>query len=405
MTTKIILDVRSISTNGEAPLKIAVSKNGMTAYYPLNKKIKPEYWDAKAEKVIGHQNKIAINNYIASMKAKFDNVMMQLTIDGVLGSMNAKRIKDKVADVLSPKSKDDDLFLVYFKKFADTRKAKNTQRIYNQTYAKLLDFSPAVKKLRFEDITKKWLESFEYYLANERDNDTNTIAIDMRNIRAVVNDAIDNDITTTYSFRKKYKIKHKETRKRSLSIKRLRELFNYEVEPFQEKYLDTFKLCFFLIGINIVDLCKLTTKNIEGDRLEYDRCKTGRHYSIRIEPEALNILNRYRGKAKIFGPAESQENYRVYANALDRGLKHIGPTERIKGELVRHPAFPGLSIYWARHTWATIAASLDIPKETISAALGHGIGNQTTSIYINFDTKKIDEANRKVIDYVLYDKK
>ena len=66
------------------------------------------------------------------------------------------------------------------------------------------------------------------------------------------------------------------------------------------------------------------------------------------------------------------------------------------------PLFPKLSTYWARHTWATIAAELDIPKETIAAALGHGLGNTTTAIYINFNTKKVDEANRRVIDYVLY---
>ena len=57
-------------------------------------------------------------------------------------------------------------------------------------------------------------------------------------------------------------------------------------------------------------------------------------------------------------------------------------------------------LYIARHTWATVAASLDIPKETISEALGHSIGSEVTSIYINFDRKKVDEANRKVIDMV-----
>ena len=61
-----------------------------------------------------------------------------------------------------------------------------------------------------------------------------------------------------------------------------------------------------------------------------------------------------------------------------------------------------LNIHIARHTWATIASELDIPKDTISAALGHG-GNSVTDIYINFDQRKVDEANRKVLDYVLYD--
>ena len=60
--------------------------------------------------------------------------------------------------------------------------------------------------------------------------------------------------------------------------------------------------------------------------------------------------------------------------------------------------------HWARHTWATIASYLDIPKETIAQALGHG-GNTVTDVYIDFDRRKIDEANRKVLDYVLYAKK
>ena len=62
-------------------------------------------------------------------------------------------------------------------------------------------------------------------------------------------------------------------------------------------------------------------------------------------------------------------------------------------------AFPFLSTYYTRHTWATLAAYLEIPKETIAAALGHG-KKDVTDIYIFFDQNKIDEANRRVIDYL-----
>lgn len=55
----------------------------------------------------------------------------------------------------------------------------------------------------------------------------------------------------------------------------------------------------------------------------------------------------------------------------------------------------------ARRSWATIAAELDIPKDTIGKALGHSEwDSSTTDLYIKFDNKKIDEANRKVIDYL-----
>jgi integrase len=61
-------------------------------------------------------------------------------------------------------------------------------------------------------------------------------------------------------------------------------------------------------------------------------------------------------------------------------------------------------MYWARHSWATVAIDLDIPKDTVAAALGHS-SNTVTDVYINFDRAKIDRANRMVLDYVLYDKK
>ena len=68
---------------------------------------------------------------------------------------------------------------------------------------------------------------------------------------------------------------------------------------------------------------------------------------------------------------------------------------------VFRPAFPMLSSYVARHSWATIAASLDIPKDVIAHALGHG-GSSVTDIYIDFDQRKVDEANRRVLDWVFY---
>ena len=65
------------------------------------------------------------------------------------------------------------------------------------------------------------------------------------------------------------------------------------------------------------------------------------------------------------------------------------------------PIVPGISTYFCRHTWGTIAEELGIPMDVISQALGHSFANRTTLIYVKFDKKKVDEANRKVIDYLL----
>ena len=411
-SVSVYLDIRTMK-DFEAQLKVAISKKGSSAYIPLGIWIKPNQWDRLRCKVKDHPNKAKINLFVQNRVITIQNTLMTMTLDGELTGMTATQIKNKI--IQSEKDDNEITFLDYFKKFTDLRKTANTRRIYRQTYEKITSYDKKSRLLRFEDINKGWLMEFEKWLREVRRNAINTIAIDMRNIRAVFNDAIDNDITTNYPFRKKYKIIKSPTKKRSLSIDKLRTLFDYKVEPFMQKYIDTFKLTFFLIGINPVDLCGLT--KIENGRIIFNRAKTGRLYSIKVEPEALHLFDKYRGKKHIFGLAEGMKDYFSFLTMLDKNLKRIGRVELVNNPnynphsnfkkflKVRHPEFPNLSIYWARHTWATVAASLDIPKETISMALGHGYGNQTTSIYIDFDMKKVDEANRKVLDYVLYDKR
>ena len=64
-----------------------------------------------------------------------------------------------------------------------------------------------------------------------------------------------------------------------------------------------------------------------------------------------------------------------------------------------------LTLYWARHSWATIAYSIGIPKDVISQALGHSFGVAIMDVYIDYDNEKVDEANRRVLDWVLYGKR
>ena len=84
-------------------------------------------------------------------------------------------------------------------------------------------------------------------------------------------------------------------------------------------------------------------------------------------------------------------NYRHFYNNLCKGLKEI------KEQL----GLEELTTYWARHSWATIARRLKISKDTIALALGH-CSHTVTDIYIEEDMQEVDEANRKVLDYVLY---
>lgn len=66
---------------------------------------------------------------------------------------------------------------------------------------------------------------------------------------------------------------------------------------------------------------------------------------------------------------------------------------------------PNLTTYWTRHSFATIAYEIGVPTDVIADCLGHKSAHRMTNIYIRKDAKFVDEANRKVIDYVLYNKR
>lgn len=293
-------------------------------------------------------------------------------------------------------------FAVFFQSFIDGKENKGTKGVYKHTLDRLRLFDPDIDKKSFEDITLQWLTDFESFCAKTASK--NARNIHLRNIRAVFNNAIDFEVTAAYPFRR-FKIRPEPTRKRSLSVEELRRLFNYPVEPYAEIYRDCFKLIFMLCGINTVDLHGLKAITKEG-RIEYKRAKTHRLYSIKVEPEAMEIVQKYQGTTGLLCIADRWSDSRNFRHQLNKALQRIGEVERKGrgGKKIITSAFPEISSYWARHTWATIAASLDIPKDTIAAALGHG-GNTVTDIYIDFDQRKVDEANRRVIDWVLYGKR
>lgn len=314
----------------------------------------------------------------------------------VISSMPRDKVKDMLyANIFGDSGDGEKSFIDYLDEFVALKNNKGTKELYEITRKKIMEFSP---NCTFESMDRKWLTSFENWMSASGMK-INAYAIHLRNIRAVFNYAIDEEITSLYPFRK-FKIKKEETRKRSLTVEQLRELRDYPCEPYQERYRDMFMLMFYLIGINAVDL--FNAKKLVNGRLEYHRAKTGKLYSIKVESEAMDIINKYKGKSYLLNVMDEYKNYKDFLHRMGIGLKQIGECKRVGlgGKKQITPLFPDISSYWARHTWATIAADLDIPKETISAGLGHG-GSSVTDIYIRFDNRKVDDANRRVIDYVL----
>lgn len=395
---KYYLDKRAKSKDGKYPLKISISNRQEFTLISLDVKLTVEQWDNKKNIVINHPNKLFINNYITRQKMNIETELLNLKASGKLPLLTGKQIKDEIMKKLSPVVEAKFLFEDHYIKFVNNKSNERTRENYFYTLSKIKEFT-SIQELTYEDITYSWLKDFDAFLCET--SATNSISIHMRNIRAAFNDALADEHINCYPFRK-YKIKEEKTRKRSLSVEDLIKLRDYPVEEHQVQYRDMFMLIFYLIGINTIDLYNLKESDIVNGRVDYRRRKTGKLYSVKLEPEATELIEKYRGKNYLLKFLDNCSDYKDCAHRLNENLQEIGEMKRegLGGKKVRTPLFPELTSYWARHTWATIAHKAGVPKDVISMALGHEFGCKTTDIYIDFDMEKVDEANRKVIDYL-----
>lgn len=296
-------------------------------------------------------------------------------------------------------------FMNFFAVHTATYDKRSTRESNEYTMSTLRKYDKDVDNKRFTDINYAWLSDFEVWMIR-KELSQNTRKIHFGNIRACIREAYKRELTDIDPFRR-FTFRPGKTQKRSLTIRELREFIELEVEDYQQFYKDMFLLSFYLIGINTADLAQLQSITNEG-RVEFFRAKTDRRYSIKVEPEALAIIEKYRGKKGLLSIADRWTDYRNFRHQLNQALKNMGSVERVGrgGKKMRISAFPELTSYWARHTWATIAYNeCGITEDVISQALGHSSSFATTSIYINRYNKLVDRANRLVIDRVLYDKR
>ena len=396
MTTRLYLDRRS-AKNGLAPIKVAINAFGSSAYISTGISVSEDNWDSKTCKVVVHPLKARLNTKLAEKKLEIDNAIETLNSQGALKGLKLSRIRQMVLDYISPeRTAQRRLFLPYFEKFASKKIKYGTKKTYDQTAKKIRAYSTDAERLSFSDINRDWLEGFDKFMAKTAPS-RNARNIHLRNIRAVFNDARDAELITDYPFRK-FKIRPEATKNRALTAGQLRAFFDYPCAEWQRQYVDIFRLTVMLCGINIADL--VTLHKVTNGRIEYTRQKTGQRCSVRVEPEAMEIIERYRGEKFLLDIGDRYKNYRDYLHHFNDALQKVGLTYQSGRKPTGDPLFPTIGSYTARYSWASIAAELDIPKETISAALGHRT-NDVTSIYIRVSMdSKVDAANRAVIDAI-----
>lgn len=219
----------------------------------------------------------------------------------------------------------------------------------------------------------------------------------MRNLRAIYNRAVERDLTVQRNpFRHVYTGIDK-TVKRAVPLRVIRRIRDMDLtdSPSMDYARDMFMFSFYTRGMSFVDMAFLRKNDLHNGILSYRRRKTNQLITIKWEKPMQDIVDKYdTGATPYMLPIikdMGKDRYLQYKNSVhlvNGKLKLIGLRLRLD--------IP-LTTYVARHGWASIARSKNIPMATISEAMGHD-SETTTRIYLaSLDTSQVDRANRLIL--------
>ncbi|MCI6120062.1 MAG: site-specific integrase [Prevotella sp.] len=278
------------------------------------------------------------------------------------------------------------------------RKGKTrTAEAYQTTLNSFMKFRKQEDVYVYE-IKATLMEKYQTWL-KKKGLSMNSISFYMRILRSVYNHAVEYNLTTdNHPFRKVYTGIAK-TVKRSVSLDIMRQIINFKTDdPGIEFARDMFLFSFYTRGMSFVDMSYLKKTDIKGDSLVYSRKKTGQEIVIKWTRELQALVEKHPSATNTYllpiirkenGKERNQKRYRQ--NIVNENLKKLSECLNLE-----HP----ITMYAARHSWASLARYEGIPVKTISNALGHE-SEKTTLIYLKeLDTTAADRANRQLIDLV-----
>ncbi len=247
-----------------------------------------------------------------------------------------------------------------------------------------------------DDMDTALMTAYESYLKAARIC-PNSISFYMRNLRAIYNRAVEQDLTVQrHPFRHVYTGIDK-TRKRAVGldiIRRIKDL-DLSAKPPLDFARDIFMFSFYTRGMAFVDMAFLKKHDLKNGILSYRRQKTGQQLLIKWEKPMHEMIEKYdTGNSSYLLPiirnngTDERRQYKKEIHRINRSLRKIGELLDL--------CFP-LTTYVARHSWANIAKTKNIPIATISEAMGHD-SETTTRIYLaSLDTSIVDKANSLIL--------
>ena len=393
-TVAIIYRKEKANKKGEIPLYLRIIKNRKPKYISLGVRLEEKHWDDGKKRVRkSHRNSQRLNNFIAQKVAEAEGLALEM--ESKDKNVAPKKIKLAVMGQVSPS------FLNFFREYIrvlEKKKKAGTLDKAKVVYSKLVAYLDG-KDFRFDELTVAFLKRYEAYLRDELGNKTNTIHSNLKVLRKLYNDAVNEELVTFESNPfLRFKLAWQKTEKAYLSEVELRELEALALRPGTNKYhfRNMYVFAAYTGGIRISDMLQLKWENYDGERIQIKMQKTGELITIKVPSKAKEILS-------IYHPSSSPtafifpifKNDRDYSDPIQLA-KAISSSTAQCNRLLREIAEKlglnhNLSFHTSRHTWATRALRKGMRIEYVSKLMGHS-SVQTTEIYAKIVNEELEKA-------------
>lgn len=276
-----------------------------------------------------------------------------------------------------------------------------TAMSYNTTLNSLNDFQ---KGLHVQDITPTFLNNYEKYMVSKGKSYT-TLGIYLRQLRAIINKAIDAGIISAekYPF-KKYDIPTSRNIKKALSEAEVKKVLEYETDNVElRKAADFWILSYLCSGINFADIIQLKPENINGNYLFFVRQKTKRTkkkdlrpIKVGLHPRAIQIIEKWKNTDSsapfLFPILDVNIGAKTAKYRCQNFIKWVNKRMEIVGNELKIEQKIGT--YSARHTFSTILKRKGVSTEFIKESLGHSSVAITENYLDSFtDDTKLEMTN------------
>ena len=386
----------STSENKEGTIYYQIIQNRVIRQLKTDYRLFMHEWDDDNNAIIATND--SRQNYLQSIEGRIDWDIKRL--HSIIANLENKRVKYTADDIISTFQKqanEQSLFNFMQGVIAQLQQMgkQRTSETYRCTLKSFMQFRED-KDVLLADIDSDLILMYEAFLRG-RGLTKNSTSFYMRILRAVYNRAVEKDLITNRNPFKHVYTGIDKTIKRAIPLKAIKQIKNLDLslQPSLDFARDMFLFSFYTRGMSFIDMAYLKKKDLSNGILSYRRRKTGQQLFIRWEKCMQEIVNKYDNPQSEFLlpiiKRADKDNRLQYQSALRFVNNHLKSVVALLNIGIT------ISMYTARHSWASIAKSKNIPISVISEGMGHD-SEMTTQIYLaSLDNAVVDRANAQIL--------